>query len=102
MARKQEIHTITTAAPSHTADINARTKRYLFMMGIRIVCFILAVWVPGWPKVAFIIGAIVLPYLAVVVANARDERHRASRELETPGPSGRPELPEGPSTSQST
>ena len=102
MARKQEIHTITTAAPSHTADINARTKRYLFMMGTRIVCFILAVIVSGWPRWAFIVGAIVLPYLAVVVANARDERHRVNQELEPPGPSARPELPGGPRTPRAT
>lgn len=95
MARKHEVHTITTAAPGHTADINARTKRYLVMMSIRIICFILAVIVSGWPRWAFIVGAIVLPYLAVVVANARDERNRANSELEAPGPSGRPELPPG-------
>jgi hypothetical protein len=96
MARKHEVHTITTAAPGHTADINARTKRYLVMMSIRIICFVLAVIVSGWPRWAFIVGAIILPYLAVVVANARDERI-VNRDLEAPGPSGRPELPQAPS-----
>ena len=96
MARKHEVHTITTAAPGHTADINARTKRYLVMMSIRIICFVLAVIVSGWPRWAFIVGAIILPYLAVVVANARDER-RVNQDLEVPGPPGRPELPQAPS-----
>jgi Flp pilus assembly protein TadB len=100
MARKQDIHTITTAAPGHTADVNARTKRYLVMMGIRIVCFILAVVVSGWPRWMFIVGAIILPYLAVVVANARDERHQANHELEFPGASGLLELPPSPNSAE--
>ncbi len=39
-------------------------------MAIRTACVIAAIVVPGWPKWFFIAGAVVLPYLAVVVANA--------------------------------
>lgn len=68
-----EVHSITNAQRGITEQQSGRTKKYLFSMGIRTVCFLLAIVVPGWPKIAFIIGAIVLPYLAVVIANAGRE-----------------------------
>jgi hypothetical protein len=40
-----------------------------------------AIVVPGWPRWFLIAGAVVLPYLAVVVANA-------GRENDEPGASG--------------
>ncbi len=43
--------------------------KYTVMMSIRVVCIALCVVVPGWWAVIPAIGAIVLPYLAVVVAN---------------------------------
>ena len=54
-------------------------RRYLFSMGIRTVCFLLSVlaivvlhWtIVGWVLVA---GAVVLPYVAVVMANATRAR----------------------------
>jgi hypothetical protein len=60
-------------------------------MGIRTFCVIAAIVVPGWPRWVLIAGAITLPYLAVVMANA-------GRENDEPGELGvaapmRPELP---------
>jgi len=54
-------------------------RRYLLSMGIRTACFVLAVialgvlhWaVVGW---ALVIGAVILPYIAVVLANAKRPR----------------------------
>jgi hypothetical protein len=48
--------------------------RYLVSMGVRTVCFLLAVVVHGPLRWAFVAAAIVLPYLAVVFANAGRER----------------------------
>ena len=62
---------ITTATRPRSQDIAARQRRYLFSMSIRTVCFILAIEFRNtglWPY--FIAGAIVLPYVAVVLANA--------------------------------
>lgn len=65
---------ITTAGTSRNEEIAARQKRYIISMSIRSACFIGAViaglnhvtWL--WP---ILIGAaIVLPYVAVVAANA--------------------------------
>ena len=58
-------------------DIKYRQNRYLLMMGIRLVCFIVALvmfvnhlgWLAGIPAV----GAIVIPYIAVVFANGGRE-----------------------------
>ncbi len=43
--------------------------KYTVMMSIRVVCLALCVVVPGWWAVIPAVGAILLPYLAVVVAN---------------------------------
>lgn len=74
--RKQVVFSITSAAESQTADRMRREKRYAISMGIRTVCFVGGVllvmqsmpWaVLGWIMFA---GALFLPYIAVVVANA--------------------------------
>ncbi|MEO5710226.1 MAG: DUF3099 domain-containing protein [Nocardioidaceae bacterium] len=62
---------ITTATRSHHADIAIRQRRYLISMGIRTVCFVLAVVSIGhWFLWVFLAGSLVLPYIAVVLANA--------------------------------
>lgn len=43
--------------------------RYGIAMGIRVVCIILCFFVQGWWLLLPIIGAVVLPYVAVVFAN---------------------------------
>jgi len=64
------VHTITGAQRALSKEQSDRTRRYLISMGIRTGCVIAAIIVPGWPRWVFIAGAVVLPYLAVVVANA--------------------------------
>ena len=68
--RDESVHTITTAADARSQDLDARVNRYLVSMGIRSVCFVLAILVDGWLRWVFITGAIVLPYVAVILANA--------------------------------
>jgi hypothetical protein len=48
--------------------------RYLVSMGVRTACFLLAVVVHGPLRWVFVLAAIVLPYIAVVFANAGRER----------------------------
>ncbi|MBU6146756.1 MAG: DUF3099 domain-containing protein [Actinomycetales bacterium] len=71
-----EVFAITTAAPSLGDDQAARTRRYLVSMGIRVGCFIGAILADGWLRWALVVGAIVLPYIAVVIANAGRESGR--------------------------
>ena len=47
-------------------------RAYSTAMSIRMACFILVFFVPGWWKLVFGIGALVLPYVAVVLANLGD------------------------------
>ena len=66
---------ITSAARSHSDDLWSREKRYMITMGIRTACFLLAVGIylsplPVWLAWVFMGGSLVLPYVAVVMANA--------------------------------
>ena len=72
------VHSITSAAAPLGDDIAKRARRYLFQMGLRTLCFIgaVATWgiVPTWISVSLLVGAVILPYVAVVLANAGRER----------------------------
>lgn len=57
--------------------------RYGVAMGVRMVCVILAFVLHGWFQLAAVIGAIALPYFAVVIANV-SMRH-AGAAVERPG-----------------
>src|SRR5437868_11814494 len=62
---------ITSAQRPRSEDIGGRQKRYLISMAIRTACFILAVVSIGhWFMWVFLVGAVFLPYVAVVMANA--------------------------------
>jgi len=66
---------ITTAAPSPAAEIAGRQRRYLISMGIRTLCVIGAVVAaPHAVMWVFIVGAVFLPYVAVVMANATNRK----------------------------
>ena len=59
-----------TALPAAPVDDRKRRMRaYSTAMSIRMACFILVFFVPGWWKLVFGLGAVVLPYVAVVLAN---------------------------------
>ncbi|GIG20954.1 hypothetical protein Cch01nite_16780 [Cellulomonas chitinilytica] len=86
---------ITSAPEPLAVDVARRQKRYLIQMGIRIVCFAAAVLTWGHLPIAFslvfIVGAVVLPYVAVIFANAGRERRDTDVTFETQreiGPGG--------------
>ncbi len=74
-SRRDRAHLVTEARQSRSADIAQRERRYLVMMAIRVVCFVAAVVLflnrAGWLAMIPAVGAITLPYFAVVVANSR-------------------------------
>jgi hypothetical protein len=92
--RHDEAIRITTAAASRDQDIRSRQRHYLVSMSIRVVCFVGAViagangvnWL--WPLL--IAGAIVLPYVAVIGANAA---HTRGEDFQLPDTTYRRELP---------
>src|SRR5262252_7474567 len=75
--RRASAHLVTEAHPSRSADIAYRERRYLIMMAIRVVCFVVAVIVfakgGGWLTAIPAVGAIAIPYFAVVFANGGRE-----------------------------
>lgn len=73
MAARTQVYRITTAHQGLTTDQQGRTRRYLFSMALRTACFLGAVIADGWLRWALVAGAVVLPYLAVVVANGGRE-----------------------------
>lgn len=68
---------ITSARSSRSDDIRRRQTRYLVSMGIRTMCFVLAVVLTGPLRWVMVAGAFLLPYFAVVIANAADSRNAA-------------------------
>lgn len=91
-------------------DIAYRQRRYLIMMGIRALCFIVAVILfanhAGWLTAIPVVGAITIPYFAVVFANGGREptgtRGFQAYEPNLPAPyvpPGPPYVPPGQGTS---
>lgn len=60
---------ITSLPASPDAERHQRMIRYGIAMGIRVLCIIACFFVQGWWLLLPVIGAVVLPYIAVVVAN---------------------------------
>ncbi|WP_318241193.1 DUF3099 domain-containing protein [Cellulomonas avistercoris] len=77
-----EVHRITSAPEPLADDLARRQHRYLWQMGVRVVCFVAAglLWshVPVAVSLALITAAAVLPYVAVLLANAGRERRDTS------------------------
>ncbi|MEO5533580.1 MAG: DUF3099 domain-containing protein [Pseudolysinimonas sp.] len=74
---------ITELQRSPEEEQRSRMRRYALTMGIRMACVIACLFVTGWWLVIPAVGAIVLPYIAVVFANATDRRRTQS--VDRPG-----------------
>lgn len=73
MANEKDFFDITSAPKALSADQSSRQKRYFISMMIRTVCFILTVILPSPFRWVALLGAVALPYFAVVIANAGRE-----------------------------
>ncbi|GAA4364239.1 DUF3099 domain-containing protein [Nocardioides caricicola] len=67
---RDEAVRITTASSNRQDEIWARQRRYLFSMVIRTACFLGAIVASGWLRWSLVAAAVLLPYVAVVMANA--------------------------------
>jgi len=70
-----EVHRITGAVQSRSADLDRRINRYLASMAVRTACVLLIFVVHGPARWVFGVGAVFLPYVAVLLANTGDRRH---------------------------
>ena len=68
---------VTEARKPRSEDIAYRERRYLIMMAFRVGCFVLTVGLfaagAGWLAAIPAVGALVIPYFAVVFANGGRE-----------------------------
>lgn len=67
--RPDRVQRITNVQPGRSVDREYRVRRYLISMGIRTLCFVGAVVVPGFWKWLLVAAAVALPYISVVLAN---------------------------------
>jgi hypothetical protein len=76
-ARGQQVHLVTQARKPLSEDITYRQHRYLIMMAIRTACFAVAIimFVNHLRFLVLIpaIGAVIIPYIAVIFANGGRE-----------------------------
>ena len=76
-ARGQQVHLVTQARRPMSEDISYRQHRYLIMMGIRVICFAIAIVLFAahlrWLVLVPAVGAIFIPYIAVIFANGGRE-----------------------------
>ena len=73
MANEEDVYDITSAQKSLSSDQPGRQRRYFISMMVRTACFILTVVLPSPFSWIALVGAVFLPYVAVVVANAGRE-----------------------------
>jgi hypothetical protein len=86
MAAENEFFDITSAPKSLSTDQAGRQKRYFISMMIRTLCFILTVILPSPFRWIALFGAVVLPYFAVVIANAGRETFTAGAHVKNKNP----------------
>nr|WP_179389078.1 DUF3099 domain-containing protein [Psychromicrobium silvestre] len=89
-----DVQNITTARTSHSDEMRGRMIKYAIAMGIRLLCFGLLFVVDGWWKLVPIIGAVFIPWFAVIIANGGSDTsnaestalldHAPQAELEAP------------------
>ena len=81
-----EVHLVTQARRPMSEDITHRQHRYLLMMALRTACFAVAVILfvnhLRWWVLIPAIGAVVIPYVAVVFANGGREPNNTRGFLE--------------------
>jgi hypothetical protein len=81
--RDEEPILVTTAGQSPVEERDARQRRYLITMAVRVVAFVAAIFLARWSWWAAAIAialSLVLPWVAVISANAprRDNRGESS------------------------
>ncbi|MEV4738504.1 MULTISPECIES: DUF3099 domain-containing protein [unclassified Microbacterium] len=82
MKSKRLTPAVTSLPQSPQAESDHRVRRYALTMTIRIVCFGLMMFVQpyGWYTWVFAAAAAVLPYIAVVFANAGSDSTETTAE----------------------
>lgn len=70
--------TVTDAQPGRSVDRHKRQRNYLISMGIRVACLFGLIVTPSPWRWAFAAGAIVIPAIAVMLANVSSTPYTVS------------------------
>lgn len=93
MPKDEEVFSITSASESRSDATWSREKRYAIQMAIRTLCFIMAFITAfvfeHWSVWIFLVGAVFLPYVAVIMGN-----QTARRASDGPSPFGQESKPQ--------
>lgn len=104
MRRNRTVASATSLPRAPEEEAASRVRHYAITMTIRMACFALMLLITpyGWYTWVFALGAAVLPYIAVVIANAGSDSRRSEVEAPqagitaaapaAPGPSDEPEV----------
>jgi len=66
-----QTQSVTSVGVSPEDERRSRMVKYLIAMTVRVICIVCAVIAQGWLMWFCFAGAILLPYFAVVIANAQ-------------------------------
>jgi hypothetical protein len=87
LTEQDDVVLVTDAARSRVEERDERVRRYLWSMAVRTLAFILAVWLlRGWEQWVAIAISLVLPWIAVTVANAGPKRQEQDPAFFVPPP----------------
>jgi hypothetical protein len=73
-----EVFSVSGVQTSLTDDVRARTRRSAISMAVRTACVLGAIVAHGPLRWTLFVGAVILPYIAVVVANGGREPNRTN------------------------
>lgn len=91
-------YTVTTVGDAPAVERAQRVRKYAVMMSVRMACIVVMPFVDGLWVLACALGAVFLPYVAVVAANVKA---RSSSESELEGVQQQLEGSPEPAASQS-
>jgi hypothetical protein len=82
---RDPVYSVTSAKVGQHDELSGREHRYIFSMAIRTLCFVGGViaWqtVGAWLGAILFIGALVLPYTSVILANAGVRKQGSGADL---------------------
>ena len=94
-SRKGSTALITDARTPASEEMHSRVVRYTFTMAFRTACFLAMYFVHGPTRWVLFACALVLPYIAVIMANQANQRSIRKR-TDFGGPADLPQLTSGP------
>ena len=92
---KGPVPLITDARDAASVEHSSRVRRYALTMAFRTACFVAMIFVEGPMRWVLFAGAVILPYVAVIVANQANQRSQPTR-VRDGVTTDRPQLTTGP------